>query len=45
MKSKAFRKDIEPTYDQNLIETMNEHKGQNENQKISQKMISPLSKN
>ena len=33
MKSQAFGKDIEPTYDQNLIEAMNRHKGQNENQK------------
>ena len=45
MKSQAFGKDIEPKYYQNLMETMNGHKGQNENKKIFQKMISPLSKN
>ena len=31
MKSKAFEKDNEPTFEKNLIESINQHKGENKN--------------
>ena len=30
MKSQAFEKDVEPTFDKNLIKTINQHDGENE---------------
>ena len=39
MKSQAFRKDIEPTLDKNLTETINQHEGENEELNNSIKLL------
>ena len=35
----SIRKDIEPTFDKNLIETINQHEGENEIQKDKTKFL------
>ena len=39
MKSQAMRKDIEPTFDKNLIETINQHEEENEKPKDKTKFL------